>query len=472
MKKIFSFFALAAMAIFAFSCNADKKGVDVDDIVEDGVYVMFGNSIEASYAMAIGINEANSQTPREGMYEKYIVLDADQEFTLAYKAGDNTTKYGAELAEEVISDGDNPTDPVLKGVLVEGDSAPAMKVAKKALYHIVLDLNLDGNLDNAQILVSEVTWGVRGGMNNWGFTALNATDPSNDGITYTLSGQELGNNGEFKFAYNGAWKITLATDKVKANTNLGADGKPGGDNIVVTEGAGKYKITLTFKLAGGDVAKSFSYTTELESKADFPEHVYMTGSDFGGWSWGSEGIVEATHISAGGGPKDGVFALIRYIKHDNPVKFSTINVADDWSKSFGGMTNNSENCAFDGDGNLVVPSDGLWTITIDYTKDMLTLQEGKVFGLGPCFGDGENWETDKATEGTVNADGTVTIKTDLAGTLRTFAPCAYDWWQFEFQPTAEGGIFYREGADSELTFTVEAGATITYDFNAGTATVK
>ncbi|MBP5172627.1 MAG: SusF/SusE family outer membrane protein [Bacteroidales bacterium] len=480
MKRIFSVLAIAAVALIAFSCKDDKKPIDdIDNIVEDGVYVMLGDKIEAAYAMAAGINEADNQNAREGMYEKYIILDANQEFTLAYKAGDRTIKYGAQLAEftpEAISGiyEDNPATPVLKGALVEGDNAPKMKAAKKALYHIVLDLNLDSKLDNAQILVAEAQYGVRGGMNNWGFTALEAGELSNAGTTFTLTAQELGNNGEFKFAYNGAWKITLdAEGAVKANTNLGwakdsqTELAPGGANIVCADGAGKYKVTLTFKLAGGPVNNSFTYSLEQESKASYPEHLYMTGNDFGAWTWGSEGIVELQHISAGGGPKDGCFVTTRYIKAANPVKFNENNIKDDWSKSFGVLTNKSDNITTDNDGNFVVPSDGLWTITIDYTADKITLTEGAIMGIGPAFG---GWES-PAVAGTVNADGTASITTTTAGVLRTYAPCAFDWWQHEFQPTADGKIFYREAGDDVMTFEVEAGVTVTYDFNAGTATV-
>ena len=348
-----------------------------------------------------------------------------------------------------------------------------MKVASTGLYHIVLDLNKNNDLDNPLILVSPVQWGVRGGMNNWGFTALEASAASNDGITYTLSGQELGNNGDFKFAYNGAWKITLGGPEdnlVKANTNLGVNCKPGGDNIVVTEGAGAYKITLNYKLAAGAIENCFSYKIEQESKADYPAEMYMTGTDFGGWSWGSDGIVALPHISAGGDPKDGCFVVTRYFKADNGVKFSSINVKDDWSKAFGGMGTNSDNISFDGDGNAHVPADGLWTFTLDFTSDTMTLTEGQIFGIGPCFGDGSNWDSSKAKAGTVNADGTASIVTDLAGDLRVFAPCAFDWWQHEFKPNAEGGIVYREGGELEA-FNVEAGKTVTFDFNAGTVTV-
>ena len=173
-------------------------------------------------------------------------------------------------------------------------------------------------------------------------------------------------------------------------------------------------------------------------------------------------------ISAGGDPKDGCFVTTRYFKADNGFKFSTINVADDWSKAFGGMTTNSENITFDGDGNAHVPSDGLWTITLDYTKDEMTLTEGMIYGMGPAFND--DWTMAKYA-GEINADGTATIVALSDGALRVYAPCAFDWWQHEFQPDADGNLVYREGGELEA-FNVTAGQKITFNFNAGTATVE
>ncbi len=474
MKKIFCILGIAALLFGTVGCKKDPK-IDVNDITEDGVYVIGeatgATAVSAIYGMAKGHNEAKSNELRDGMYEKYIVLEGGKDFSLVYVTGGKQTAYGATLTEFAPTDfsgiyQDNPATAVLKGALVIGEKAPKMRVSTTGLYHIVLDLNLADDLDAAQIVVSPVQYGVRGGMNSWGFTALEATAPKNDGITYTLTGQELGNNGEFKFAYNGGWKITLdAAGEVKANTNLGADGIPGGSNIVVTEGAGKYKITLTFKLAAGDVKNSWKYAIEQESKASYPENVYMIGAAFGAWDWASEGVVDLPHISAGGDPKDGCFVVTRYFKADDGFKFST---AKDWGKAFGSMTTNPENVTWDTDGNIHVPADGLWTITLDYTTDTMTLTEGMIYGMGPCFND--DWTTAKYA-GEVNADGTASITTLSAGALRVYAPCAFDWWQHEFQPTADGKIEYRTGGEL-AAFEVLANTVVTFDFNAGTVTVS
>ena len=65
---------------------------------------------------------------------------------------------------------DNPKTGISKGQLVVGDTAPAMKVSETGLYHIVLDLNQANDLAFPQIVVAKADYGVRGGMNSWGFS--------------------------------------------------------------------------------------------------------------------------------------------------------------------------------------------------------------------------------------------------------------------------------------------------------------
>ena len=475
MKKIFSVIAIAAMAMIAFSCKPDnpKTPDDIDNIVEDGVYVMLGDKIEATYAMAVGTNEAADQSAREGMYEKYIVLDANQEFTLAYKAGDRILKYGAELAEFTPTDfadiyKDNPATPVLKGTLVEGDNAPKMKAAKKALYHIVLDLNLDSKLDNAQILVAEAQYGVRGGMNDWNFTAFEAGELSNAGTTFTLADQELGNNGEFKFAYNGAWKITLdAAGEVKANTNLGwakdstTELAPGGDNIVVSEGAGKYKITLTFKLAGGPVGDSWSYTIEQQEKSSAPTTMYMNGGQWGGetWDWASDGIVELTPVHSA----VGFFWCTRWFDHTQGFKFCSQKA---WNGDFG---IDGQNCS--------VEADGFYTILVDGNTNSVQILPAEVYGIGDAWG-ANAWDFDAADPVKFVAEGQklVATVTNNSSAVRVASKVVsgerwYDWWKTEFV-WFDGKIAYRGAGNDQDRVAVEAGQKITIDFNAGTVTVE
>ena len=489
MKRFFWFLGIAALAFSVVACDKDEKKPDVNNITEDGFYVVGEatgmSTVTKELTMAVGINEANEQTPRAGMYEKYIVLEGGKEFTLAYVKGGEQIAYGATLAEftpELGDDGkpvgtiyeENPATGVFKGSLVIGDAAPKMKVSATGLYHIVLDLNEDGVLADAQIVLCPVTMGVRGGMNSWGFTALEATAASNAGITYTLSGQELAAGGEFKFAYNNAWKITLdAEGKVKANTNLGKDCKPGGDNIAVTEGAGTYKVTLTYKLAEGDIANSFKYEVVQESASAAPEHMYMIGNQFGGWSWESDGVVELVPVWG----TTGKFWCTRWFDKDQGFKFCSVKA---WNGDFTGAGTVGYSVA---DGNCWVPETGFYTVFVDGNEGVVEIAPAKVFGFGDAVFTG-GWDFDSAEEFVAEGDKMV-ITTSGAGELRMASKVVptvadnqctangwYDWWKTEFVFYEDGKIVYRAGGDDQARFNVEGGKKISLDFNEGIATIE
>ena len=485
MKRIFCLFGIAAMALSVVMCKPEEKpGPDVNNITEDGFYVVGEatglSEVTAALTMANGINEANNQTPREGMYEKYIVLQSGKDFTLAYVNGGQQTAYGATLSEFKADLSDpvydsNPADAVFKGKLVVGDSAPKMTVSKTGLYHIVLDLNKAGDLDDAQIVLCPVTMGVRGGMNSWGFDALEASTPSNDGITFTLSGQEMAAGAEFKFAYNSAWKITLDKEgKVKANTNLGQDCKPGGGNIAVTEGAGAYKITLTYKLAAGDIANSFSYKTELESASSAPETMYMIGQQFGDWKWEDPGVVELSGIPSG----VGYFWCTRYFEADKGFKFCSTKA---WNGDFTGAGTAGYTV---NDGNCWVPADGFYTVFVNGNDNSVEVYPAEVYGIGSAWGN-DAWDFNapdivkfqpdgKTLKATVTNTGEVRISSKILPSAPIDGLCTpngwLDWWKTEFI-FFDGKIAYRGAGGDQERVTVEAGKTIVLDFNAGTAEV-
>ena len=148
MKKIL--FILSAFALGLSFTACDEKGGDDFDFgsaLEDGCYVSgpatgYDNLVKETM-MVIGINEAADKTPRTGMYEKYIVLEADKDFYLVWKNGKQEVKYGAELEvyDASIYD-ENPEENMYRGELVTVN-APAMKVTKTGMYHIILDLNIE-----------------------------------------------------------------------------------------------------------------------------------------------------------------------------------------------------------------------------------------------------------------------------------------------------------------------------------------
>ena len=496
MKKVF-LYAMAALSMLAVSCKEKGADVDIDwsKVTVDGFYVAgpatgFGNDIKPECVMAAGFNE-DTKTLRDGMYEKYIVLDANKDFELLLYTAGKKTRYGATLASFTPEEGstiygEDPQMAIFKGALETGDKAPAMKVTAKGLYHIVLDLNKGGDLKNAQIIVAPVEWGVRGGMNGWGFTKLEATALSNDGITYTLKDQELPKNGEFKFAYGAAWKITLDdAGKVRANTNLGntdegVDHGPlaaGGKNIKV-EKHGLYDVTMTYKLTAGELGKSYSYelklTKEIEDTA--PEHIYMIGEQWGNWDWNSEGVVEL----AGVPNAPGYFWCTRWFEASKGFKFCAKR---EWSGDFTGVapvgyTENSGNC--------FVAADGLYTVFVNGNDNIVEVYPAEIYGIGDAWG-ADAWDFDKPDIVKFTADGqtvkaTVVNNSDGVRLSSKIVPSApidgvttpngwLDWWKTEFV-YFDGKIAYRGAGGDQERVKVTAGQTITIDFNAGTVTVK
>jgi len=487
MKKVL--FALCAIALtFMMSACKKDKPINVDDLAEDGVYV-FGaatgyEKVDPVLLMATGINEAKDQSARDGMFEKYIVLEGGKEFSLVWVNAGSQTLYGANLSEFTLTADQlngiydsNPATTIFKGKLETGDAAPKMKMATTGLYHIVLDLNKNNDLTEAQILVAPVEWGVRGNMNGWGFTKMEATPASNSGITYVCSGQELVNGLTFKFAYNNAWKITL-DDKgeVKANTNLGTDCQPGGSDIAV-EKTGIYKITLNFKLAAGAVSNSFSYKTELTEEVEVtaPEHMYMIGEQWGNWAWDSDGIVELSGMPNA----PGYFWCTRYFDSTKGFKFCAIK---EWSGDFTGEGTVGYTTH---DGNCWVDKDGFYTVFVNGNDKVVEIMPAEVYGIGDAWG-ADAWDFNGANVVKFEADGQVlkavvnanSTAVRLASKVTPSAPIDgvttgngwIDWWKTEFI-YFDGKIAYRGAGGDQERVAVTAGDEITIDFNAGTVTV-
>jgi len=274
--------ALALVLTTFSSCEKEDPAV----IVEDGFYVTGdatgSTSLSVTYRMASGINEVTKEK-RAGMYEKYVALEANKDFTLLLKEGSVETKYSATLTEfNTEGEGDQPTITLLRGTLVSGDAATAMKVTTSGLYHIVLDLNEAGDLANPLIIVAPVEWGVRGVNGDWGWKKMKASEFNRTSMVWDTTFTTT-SASEFKFAYGGGWKIQLDdAGLVKANTNLGLDMVQGGDNLNMPKGT-EIKLTLTWTLAGGELSKSYAMAVTgniiIEDPATFI--VGFSGNAFG-----------------------------------------------------------------------------------------------------------------------------------------------------------------------------------------------
>ncbi len=470
--------AFAAMSLSFTSCVDPNEGGGglVEEIVEDGFYVLGEATVYQSMTddgvtaatMSAGTNEVDGLA-REGMYEKYMLLEGGKEFSLTLKAGTEETTYGAELeAVELDGSDDQPTLTVYKGVMTEGAT---LTVPEDGLYHIVLDLNTNGDLSDQLIVIAPITWAVRGGMNSWGSTDGTATAFSADDkttMTFTWTEQSLAANGEFKFAYGGGWKIQLDEEGlVKANTNLGADMTPGGGNITVAD-AGAYTITLTYTLAAGSIADNYAMTTELTSVSETPTTMYINGGDFGGtdWDWELETIVEMIPVNG----VEGSFWTIQYFTAANGFKFCAERA---WNGDFTGL---GEDTGYTVDGNCYVEADGIYMVYVDLTNSKIAIEPAAVYGMGESFADATWTENSADNLFTVNGKTlTATVANDAA--LRMYAASSIstsDWWTREFNIFDGVVVFRGTGGDQEAV-TVTAGQTVTLDFsvaNAATGTIN
>ena len=475
MKKFF--YILSAMALMAgfTACNGDDNGgLNLDDIVLDGFYV-YGEAtgsdkVLAENAMAAGSNEVEKKV-RSGMYEKYIWLEANKDFSLIENKAGEKLYYGANLTEvnygydendeSCKNYADNPNMLIQQGLLVIGQDAPAMQVKETGLYHIVLDNNANGDLkEGAQIIVQKADWGVRGGMNGWGFTKGEINN-DNGVITYTFKDQKLAANGEFKFASCHGWKINLDADGiVKAEVSLGLDDEGklnnNANNNIKVEKAGLYDIVLTYTCKAGALADSFTYTATLTQESTTPTTMYIIGNDFGNWDWNAASVVSMNPVHS----HEGHFWAIRYMTTTTEFKFCAEKA---WNGDFAKLETNS---GFVTPNNSMVEADGLYLIYVDLENSKVVVEPAKVYGIGDAFG---GWDTLKeANLFAVAADGTASISTPAAGNLRMYAAYsgaeAGNWWQMEFN-IYDGKIVYRAGGGDQEAVAVTAGQTVTLDFN-------
>lgn len=310
-----------------------------DYLTEDGCYVIGEASpIKSIYdqnamlaQMAVGINEAFNlpweESKRDGMWEKYIYLEANKEFEIILKNGNQVTSYGAKLLEQELQ-----TDYYnligYKGNIVLGTK---MKVEKTGLYHIILDFGYGGwPTTNPQIIVAPVNWGVSGAMNGWGITAAEPDIKSTAEIVWTWTNQVVEYTElRFKFRDASGWKIYLDENgEVRAHRNLGENGRNGGSDIY-RESCGIYTIKLIYNLASGDIENSYRYEIVKtgESLIDPSSIVYsFIGTINGNWDSDTDFTFKS---------KQGDHYVFELNNLDFPAGEFKIRVNHDWSRSFG-----------------------------------------------------------------------------------------------------------------------------------------
>lgn len=264
---------MSALALFAFaSCNPDdkKNNDDLDNVILDGFYVA-GDAVGTSdfvakNMMSAGFNEVEKKA-RDGMYEKYVILEGGKDFYLSLNEAGNAIRYAADLLDVDLTErveagepayADNPKIVIKKGELVTGDDSKVMRVSETGLYHIILDLNKAEDLEFPQIVIAPCQFKIDGGIGKKEMTLT----VDGDKYIYTWQGEGHMNPGNFKFVSCDGWKITLDVDGlVKAETSLGVGMLQTGGDIPINPGE-DVKITLTYQAAAGDFSKNFSYTVE------------------------------------------------------------------------------------------------------------------------------------------------------------------------------------------------------------------
>jgi hypothetical protein len=284
--------------------------------------------------MAQGINEqlmnygsSWEEAKRDGLYEKYIYLEADKEFELVLKDGDSITYYGTQLSQEPLQT-DMGEINCYQGKIVADKK---MMVSESGLYHIIVDWNKDGILEQEKIIVVPVDWGISGSMNGWGMTTTYPNLQSAIEMSWSWENIEVDGvcNFKFKNARSG-WKIYI-DDRyyVNVHTNLGADGRNGGEDIVIEE-RGIYTIKLVYNLAAGDIENSYSYEiikTEQLPEIDPSTFIYsFIGTVNGNWDTDTDFIFVS---------KNDNHYVFEANNLDFPVGEFKIRVNHDWGKNFG-----------------------------------------------------------------------------------------------------------------------------------------
>ena len=188
--------------------------------------------------------------------------------------------------------------------------------------------------------------------------------------------------------------------------------------------------------------------------------MYIIGDGVGGWDWAADYIVDMTPVNG----KPGQFWAIRYIEAGKGFKFCDVK---EWKGDFTGLGENTGYTV--ADGNCFVAENGVYMIYVDVENKKLCVEPAKVFGKGDCFG---GWEADPVAF-TIEGDKVVG-KTTGEGEIRLYADSTIattDWWTREFV-FFDGKIAYRGNGGDQDRVKVEAGKTVTLDFNAGTAVVE
>jgi hypothetical protein len=470
-----SYLVMFALVVLS-SC---KKDDDPDPVlVEDGFYLKGEVTSFAALAtngmFVAGINEVD-QAARTGMYEKYAALKAGVAgFNIVEKAGSVETVYGPATNDTVTLAGE---DSQIFGLVQKGTlgTSGVFTVPADGLYHIVVD-----KITNTYAIIPVTKWAIIGGATPLGWSDNDMPlvgGFSQTAMTFQISGIEL-RTGDFKFRYSGGWKVNIAGDTVKTNSNFGGvlSGTlpnltttlvPGGSNIsLAAANEGIFTVTLSWTPEGGFVS-SLVKTADV-TPLDYPENLFMIGDGVGDWDWANTDlpmIPVHSHPNA--------FWKIVWLKGTGAIKFAPAKV---WAGDFG-VADNSVTGIHDylkGSNNLNVPAEaGYYMVYVDFEKDSISIASADVYLIGNTVG---AWDAHAAanifTIDNTNEVITVT-KALVAGDLRMHAWHKWmtDWWQAEFMIYNNLIEFRGVGGDQAAVPLVAGNYKIDLNFKTGAGSI-
>ena len=382
-----------------------------------------------------------------------VAINATDEFKIRADHDWGTSWGGPEANSKSTIDPSNPYDvykPTLGKAFASGDKN--IQVGADGFYDITLDYAAQTILIEEHKAVYSLIGEIAGSSWNKDFVMSES-----NGI---WSSPVLNITGGFKIRYDYSWADdhTYGAESGSFVPTIGTPftaTQPGSD-IKLAE-AGEYKVIFD------PATKEITITTVA-----FPEHLYMIGDEFGGWAWGSDGVVELSpvlHNPEWGAEAEGQFYTIKYFSAGKGFKF---NSNRDWDgKEFNGLATNDG--FTQSGGNCVVDADGFYLVHIDLKNEKLHVEPARVYGLGECWG---TW--DPVDDNLFKADGkTLKLKAASAGHLRMFVESSIatsGWWTREFN-IIDGKIVYRV-MDELAAPSVLANQEIVLDFNAGTGAIQ
>ena len=271
-------------------------------------------------------------------------------------------------------------------------------------------------------------------------------------------------NGGFKIRYDYSW-----ADENTFGADAGFEPQLGVPFTATQPGS-------DIKLAEGSYKVQFTPATKevVINAVNFPEHLYMIGSEFGGWDWNSDGVVEMTPVvyqpdwGDGCNQSEAQFWTVRHFTAGEGFKFCSQRA---WNGDFWGLDTNDG--FVESGGNCTVTESGFYLVHVDLKRSIVHVEPARVFGIGPCFGG----YTTAMDEALFKADGKklkATVQT--GGELRMYVESAIansDWWTREFI-ILDGKIDYRgddEGQGDQARVNVLQNQVVVLDFNAGTGEI-